>query len=384
MITGTSRVHKPRPARDSGASARPIIVHLSRLMTKRPMAQFAILILPAFNRVYGESAVRLTRAELGVFNVTVLGGRVGDITETTIGGVPYVTFEADDLSEQDIAYLSNMSSLYALFRREGELLRPIAVKPLDVFDSDLLTIQKYAGKTNEHFTKLLLNLTLVSMRSPGAMLSAKLSVLDPMCGRGTTLNQALMYGYDAVGIEVDAKDFDAYAHFLRTWLKNKRLKHSAEITPIRRDRTHLGRRLSVRLGRDKESWKAGRADSITMINADTVHSAELLRPRSVDVLATDAPYGVQHASRGGKTRHGDHLSRSPLGLLKAAVPGWRELMRPGGAVGVSCNVYVAPRGEVAAILAANDLEVLDTPEYRAFEHRVDQAITRDVVIARVP
>ena len=80
------------------------------------------------------------------------------------------------------------------------------------YDSDLITIPKYAGKTNEQFTKLLLNLTILLARRPRRrMLDAQLVVLDPLCGRGTTLNQALMYGYDAIGIEIDGKDVEAYA-----------------------------------------------------------------------------------------------------------------------------------------------------------------------------
>ncbi|GAA5054212.1 hypothetical protein HNP84_002925 [Thermocatellispora tengchongensis] len=341
------------------------------------MARYAILILPAFNRVYGASAVGLTRSELAFFGERALGGRVGEITETRMGGVPYVTFEADDLPERDVAFLSNLSSLYALFELEGGLLRPVEVRPLDRFDTDLLTIQKYAGKTNEHFTKMLMNVTLLATAHPERMLTRKLSVFDPMCGRGTTLNQALMYGLDATGIDIDAKDFDAYANFLRTWLKNKRLKHSAEITPIRRERAQVGRRFHVTLGRTKEAWKAGEVDSITMINADTLRSAELLRARSFDALVTDAPYGVQHGSRQGT----GGLSRSPLALLEAAVPAWRPLLRPGAALGLSWNTHVAPRGEVVKVLEGNGLEVVETP---GFEHWVDQAINRDIVVARVP
>ena len=51
------------------------------------------------------------------------------------------------------------------------------------------------------------------------MLDRRLVVLDPLCGRGTTLNQALMYGYDAIGIDTDGKDFDIYSAFIRTWLQ---------------------------------------------------------------------------------------------------------------------------------------------------------------------
>lgn len=67
-----------------------------------------------------------------------------------------------------------------------------------------------------------------------------------------------------------------------------------------------------------------------------------------------------------------------------AVPGWAGLLRDGGALGIAWNALVAPRAEAAAILAGAGLEVLDDGPYRAFEHRVDQAIRRDILIARRP
>ncbi|MGO1054316.1 TRM11 family SAM-dependent methyltransferase [Crossiella sp. CA198] len=344
------------------------------------MARYALLILPAFNRVYGESAVRLTRTELAVFSETALHTEVADVAETEIGGVPYVTFESGALDEYDISVLSNLSSVYALFAVEGELLRPLRVSPLDKFSSDLLTIQKYSGKTNEHFTKLLLNITLLARAEPGELMEKKLAVFDPMCGRGTTLNQALMYGHDAFGMDLDGKDFDAYAHFLATWLKNHRIKHQHEVTPIRRDKALIGKRLSVKLGLTKELYKAGEANQLMVVNADTVRSREFFRAETVDAIVTDAPYGVQHGSRPTQK----HLSRSPLELLYNAVPGWSQILRPGGAIGISWNTHVAGRDDLVKILADNGLQPLDDGPWREFEHRVDQSIIRDLVVARKP
>ncbi|MFD0479324.1 hypothetical protein ACFQ0B_72525 [Nonomuraea thailandensis] len=202
------------------------------------MPRYALLILPAFNRVYGESSIRLTRAELAVFSARALEGEILGSDETRIGGVPYVTFETSQpLSEPDVHLLSNLSSVYAVFGLEGDLLRPLGMRPRDRLSSDLITIQKYAGKTNEHFTKLLLNVTALAGDKG---LGDGLQVFDPMCGRGTTLNQALMYGYDAYGLDVDGKDFEAYTGFIKTWLRNKRLKHTAEIVPVRRERPWPG------------------------------------------------------------------------------------------------------------------------------------------------
>lgn len=338
------------------------------------MPRYALLILPAFNRVYGESAVRLTLAELAFFGRRALETEVSDLGESVIGGLPYVTFEtAEPLGAGDVALLSNLSSVYALYGIEGELLRPLTVSPLDRLSSDLITIQKYAGKTNEHFTKLLLNVTVLASER---RLDERLSVFDPLCGRGTTLNQALMYGYDAYGADVDSKDFEAYTGFLKTWLKNKRFKHTAEIVPVRRERALVGRRLNISFSRSKEEFKSGETQRVSVVNADTLRSREFFKPRSFDVVVTDAPYGVQHGSRGG-----GGLSRSPLELIRKAAPVWAELLRPGGALGISWNTYGGTRDELAEILTKAGLEVVDLPD---FEHWVDQAIVRDIMVARKP
>src|SRR6202046_5657804 len=186
------------------------------------MARYALLILPSANRVYADASVVLTQAELEVFNCAVLDGRLGDFAAARIGGVPYVTFAADRIGSRDAALLANLSSAYALFGIEDDLLRPVALHPLDRFDDDLITIQKYQGKTNEQFTKLLLNVTLMASAFAPQMLTRQLAVLDPLCGRGTTLNQALMYGYDAAGVDADRGAVEAYGTFLKTWLQRKR------------------------------------------------------------------------------------------------------------------------------------------------------------------
>jgi SAM-dependent methyltransferase len=344
------------------------------------MTDFALLILPAANRVYADASVRLTEAELAVFNDTVLDGRLAGIAASSIGEVPYVGFSADGLSERDVAMVSNLSAIYALFRVEGELLRPVPLRRWDRLDGDLLTIQKYPGKTNEQFTKLLLNVTLLASAFAGELGRRRFAVLDPLCGRGTTLNQALMYGFDAAGIDSDARDFDAYAHFIQTWLQQKRLKHQAAAGPVRRNRKVVARRLQVSLGLTKQAYRAGDLLRLTVLNAETSRALEFLRPESFDVAVADLPYGVQHGSRTAERG----LSRGPLDLLAAALPTWTRLVRPGGALGLAWNTHVARREQASALLAEHGLLVRDSGGYAALRHRVDQAIVRDVLVARRP
>jgi hypothetical protein len=344
------------------------------------MAEYAILILPATNRVYAESSAALTMAELSLFSQVALGSAVQNVAQTSIGGIPYITFESDELSDRDVALLANLSSIYALFRIDGKFLEPVYLQSLDKLDSDLISIQKYQGKTNELFTKLLLNVTLLSSAFAEQMLDRKFSVIDPLCGRGTTMNQALMYGFDAAGVDLDRKDFDAYATFIQTWLKRKRLKHDAAVVRVRREHEVVARRLEVSLGLTKEGWKAGEALTLSYVNADTTKALEFHRPGSFDLVVTDAPYGVQHGSRTAESG----LHRSPIDLLKAAVPTWAGLLRSGGALGIAWNTNVARRSAATETLADAGLEPLDEPPYTDFVHRVDQAIVRDIVVARRP
>jgi SAM-dependent methyltransferase len=361
------------------------------------MSRYAFLILPSHNRVYADAAPSLARAELAVVSAALPDGGISEesVAETVIGGVPYVTFAADELSDGGVALLANLSSLYALFEVTGaagnELLRPVPLRRLDRYSDDLLTILKYPGKTNEQFTKLLLNVTLASSAFAGAPETRRLRVLDPLCGRGTTLNQALMYGFDAYGADIDARDVEAYAVFIQRWLKDKRLKHQADFSPVRRDRKVVARRLAAEFAATKDEYKAGDIQRLEVVEADTTRIGEFFRPASADLVVVDLPYGVQHGSHGtgraGGERAGDGaktLARSPLDLLRAAAPAWVKALRPGGALGISWNTRVARREDAAGALADAGLEVLDSAQYRAFRHRVDQAITRDILIARKP
>ncbi|MGC5022371.1 TRM11 family SAM-dependent methyltransferase [Micromonospora sp. DT47] len=345
------------------------------------MSRYGLLILPATNRVYAQSAVDLTRAELEIFSRSVLGGRIGGLGTATVGGARYVTFEADGLDARDAALLGNLSAAYALFEFAGELMRPVDLRRLDRYDDDLITIQKYVGKTNEQFTKLLLNVTLLGSAWAGELLERRFRVLDPLCGRGTTLNQALMYGFDAAGVDRDQKDFEAYRAFITTWLKQKRIKHRVlESGPVRRERKVVGRRLRAELAPSKDAHKAGDVQLLDVVNADTTRTGDFFRPGSVDLVVADAPYGVQHGSRTADAG----LTRDPLALLEAAAPVWATVLRPGGALGISWNTNVARREDAATVLADTGLTVLDAEPYLALRHRVDQAIVRDILVARKP
>lgn len=331
--------------------------------------RFALLVSPSHNRVYAQAAAALAVAELAAVSAKVLGGTLQDVQQQRLGGVEYVTFSAPQLTELAQSWLSNLAATFALFGLDDDgRLEPLPLQRWDQLDSDLVSIQKYSGKTNEAFTKLLLNVTLAA--SAFAAERRALSVLDPLCGRGTTLNQALTYGFHATGVEVDKKDFEAYALFIQRWVKDHRLKHTATQGSVK---GHP--KLDLELGVTKERYKAGHTLRVTYLSADTHAIAQMLQPRSFDLIVTDAPYGVQHGAHANDT-----TARKPLELLESAIPIWRAALRTGGAMGIAWNTLVARRDKLERVLAANGLEVCDFPA--SFEHRVDSSIQRDLVVAR--
>lgn len=341
------------------------------------MTRLLLLLRASGNRVFGASAAALAQAELEVLARGCLSARLSPAAPVEVGGVDYLEVEADrPLEGTDLAVLSNLSSLHALFTVEGDLLRPVPLAPRRLLDEDLTTIQRYVGKTNEAFTHLLVNLALAAGTGTfGRLLEGEpLVLLDPVCGRGTTLHRAVLYGLDAQGIELDRRAVEAYDTFFVTWLKDKRLKHQVERATLRKGRPAAAHRVVITYGEKG----AGRRRRVEVVNDDTVRAADHLRPRTVDVLACDLPYGVQHGADSGAGR-----ARGPGDLLERALPVWRELLRPGAGVAMAWNRRTLSRERLVDMVLAAGFE-LDAVGPDALRHRVDRAIERDVVVAQRP
>ena len=160
------------------------------------MTSYALLLRANANRVYGAVAPDLAAAELAVLDRTQLGGVVRRCDRTEIAGVEYLLVDAAaELSDEQLAIISNLSSLHAVYEVAGDLLRPHPVAPVAQADDDIVTIQRYAGKTNEAFTHLLVNLALAEAGDAlrRVLAGERVQLLDPACGRGTTLNLSLIH-----------------------------------------------------------------------------------------------------------------------------------------------------------------------------------------------
>jgi SAM-dependent methyltransferase len=346
------------------------------------MPTYRLLIHPSHNRVYGRTAPALAAAELRTVADLLLPDRVEEIEEAPVGRAAGVRFRVrESLAGDELRLLASGSGALVLFQ-EGPYrsLAPLDAEPLAHHPDDLLTTLKYAGKTNEQFTALLVNLALAaSARGWWAALAGEpVRLLDPLCGRGTTLNQALSYGLDAVGVEEQDKEVEAYLGFARQWLRDQRLKHRSEAQTLRKGpgRDRSSRHTTVTL----TGTGGHRTQTLDVIADDTVNIRQHLKGSSVDLIVGDLPYGVQHGARTGQWGS----SRNPATLLADALPAWRGVLRGGGALCLAFNTNVIGRDDVDAALAAAGFEPSAALADGRFAHRVDRAIQRDVALAVKP
>ena len=342
------------------------------------MPRYALLLRASANRVFGTSAAGLAQAELQHLGTAAAGGPLSSTVEA-IGGVDYVVVDRDArLDPSAWAVLGNLSGLHAAFELEPDgRLRPVECPARRVLDEDLITIQRYPGKTNESFTHLLVNLALAAAGDalPRVLAGERVRLLDPVCGRGTTLNRAALYGMDAFGIEVQQRDVESYATFLTTWLKDKRMKHTVDRATLRKGRPAVAHRLTIKYGPSKDP---STHRTIDVVHDDCCSALDHHKARSLDLLVADLPYGVQHGAGAGPDR-----ARDPGDLLAAALPVWREVLRPGAGIALGWNRRTLARPRLVALAADAGFEVGDADDDR-FEHRVDRSITRDVLIGRRP
>ena len=329
-----------------------------------------MLLAPSANRVYAGETARLASSELAISAPFATS-----IAPTTLAGVEYLGFEAD-LDPARLGDISGQSASLALFEKtDADLLRPIELPDVDLLDDDLVTIPKYQGKTNEQFTRLLMNVTLacIDREKEGPW-----EVLDPLSGRGTTLETAWMMGNEAYGVEGDTKAVEHMAAYLKTWLRRKRVKHTADMVPVRREGKSLGRKFEAEL----------RVDDLTLpmivFTGDTRTSAALFGKKKFDAIVTDAPYGIVHGSTTDVRGVVGKRDRSAAGLLGEVIPVWASMLKPGGALGLSWNTYGLAREDLVGILERAGLRVRSEEPFLGFAHRVDSSINRDLVVAVRP
>lgn len=238
---------------------------------------------------------------------------------------------------------------------------------------ELNTILKYPGKTNERFTRLLVHLAAAA----AARLRPVPTLLDPMCGQGTTLFEAAIRGWNAIGVETLEQPLHKGQVYFERYLKTGRYKHRLREEPLVREGKRLGRAVQADYALSREAWQAEETRFVRFVRGDAAQCGLLLPRGCADVLACDLPYGVQHGASG---REG--LRRDAAALTAQCAPGWFSALRPGGGLALAYNRHTTRQDALERALRMAGFAVL--PPIPGLAHRVDQAILRDVLQAQKP
>ena len=188
--------------------------------------KFRIYLETDLNRVFTKSLGAIAAAELDVILTHRLGTPETKISLVEDGRTSFLDFDFDGEREPLVEQLGRLSATAAAFAvHTTSSLEPLPLREQLAFGTEVVTAQRYKGKTSERLTRLMLNVASAVDASKAA---DDRSVLDPMCGRGTTLNWALLYGARATGLDVDRRALDDYALFLEQWAKSNRYPHKMQ------------------------------------------------------------------------------------------------------------------------------------------------------------
>ena len=216
--------------------------------------KIALKITPQRSTQYANMAEILATPEL---LASPLSPFITAVTTTTLAGQSYLLTTLDETSPHFptlpalipiLSRLAATSEIYEYFDAlgdvQGPLLRPLEPQFTPFVPLEMAEIRRYKGKTNEIFTRVMLNIALFAS-DYAAQCTERLRILDPLAGGGTTLFLALAAGYDAFGIETERQDIESTAIFVRQYLRSEHIPFKELAERSRR----AGRRYQFEIGR---------------------------------------------------------------------------------------------------------------------------------------
>lgn len=212
-----------------------------------------------------------------------------------------------------------------------------------------------------------------------------------MAGRGTTLYEAAVYGYDAYGIEIEPNSVHETTVFFKKFLEEERLKHSYS----KRQIYGKGKGDSIVMeefeySRDKKEFgNIKNRKKFGIIHGNSGDAFNYFKKERFHLIVGDLPYGIHHGNRPGKKQQSRNPaslniapSRNPSELIESSLEGWKKALYKGGIAVLAWNSFLASRKKLAGIFSDHGFEVLSDSPYDGFEHMVDRSIKRDIIVAR--
>ena len=346
------------------------------------MHQYVIMRNPGQNRVYYKQSIQLSIAELGIacadFQI-----ECGKIELMSIAGIDYLSFEcSEQLSDNELDIISRLSFAFALFELKEEqgkkLLLPIKKSDYEYVDPKISSILKYSGKTNRLFTRMMINIAILSSNFS---YEDSIKLLDPVVGKGTTLFEGLIYGFDVSGIEIGKNPVKDTCLYLKKYLETDKYKHSYVKGRIpNKDKTKEAFRHHFEFALNKEDYKSNKNRDVNIVVGNCIYADEYFKNKSFHIIVGDLPYGITHGNKA--KNQNETITRNPVELLKASLPSWHRVLKTGGVVVLAWNTFVVSHERMTAVFEENGFTVFKENYYSQFEHRVDNSIKRDIIIAR--
>lgn len=330
--------------------------------------KYAFLLYPHQNVRYRQSLALLTQQEL-LMALRALG-RAEEVKITEMGGATFLTFDAQKLTRRDVRMLSQVAGVYVMFTMEDAQLVPMEPEHPNYIGEDLPALLKYKGKTNEMFTDAMITMAL-SCSDFASVHDSQLIVLDPLCGRATTLLLALRRGYHGIGVEVAKAEVKEACDYMTRYLEYHRIKHKKSETALTVRGKVGGRETKFVFSDTPEHFREGDTRTLRLICGDTRDTSAMLKPQSAHLIVTDMPYGVQKGTAG--------KDDSIHGTVAQAMQGWADVLKTGGVLAMSFNTYVTKREALCQMCERAGLAVVQTEN---LAHWVEQAINRDVILAK--
>jgi len=345
--------------------------------------RYLILQHPGHNRVYYNLADKLALAELKLAGEK-MSVQCEKLEIVEIESVRYLSIETDtEISENDFQIMSRLSFVFAIYRLENwndtPCLIPVSKYSYEFLDSKISSLLKYPGKTNELFTKMMLNVALMSSDFDH---NQKIQMLDPVAGRGTTLFEALVYGFDAYGIEIEQKSVHELSVFFKKYLETEHMKHVADkrrISGANKSEAVNVQEFEFAFNKQDFKTKENRT-KLSVVCGNSQDAQKYFKKEKFHLIVGDLPYGIFHGNTGAKKN--ESFTRNPSELLAGSVAQWHKVLKKGGCVVVAWNSCLAGREDLGEIFTAQGFELMNDELYGEFEHMVDKSIKRDIVVAK--
>jgi hypothetical protein len=331
--------------------------------------KIALKIRPQRSTQYSAMLERLAAPEV---LASPVGSAIQEVAPATLAGQRYLlatlrTEMAEGAMMPILSRLGAISEVYQYFEQlgdlQGPLLRPLEPQFTPFVPVEMAEARRYKGKTNEIFSRVLLNLALFAGAYAGEF-TGRLRILDPLAGGGTSLFLALAAGYDTFGIDIGRRDIETTALFIRQYLQSERI--------LFKELDERGRRAGRRHQFEIGAKKATRV--LVLAHGDTaqanLHMQEVPGGPHMHAIIGDLPYGIQHFAE-------------IAGLLQKALPVWEQLLLPGGTLGLAWNATRIKRAQLLELVESySSLKVCTEPAYTQLAHAVDRVIKqRDVLVA---